>query len=71
MSSIQRFALNQEASNIVKSDSSLKAGVNTTACHGPTLSIKADVSTATNKSEESAKKVASQYSQDVAFRAAS
>jgi hypothetical protein len=65
-----RFALNNEASNIIKSDNALKAGVTTTA-YGPSVTVKGDLSFATTNSSETANRVASQFSQDITSRAAS
>jgi hypothetical protein len=69
-SSTERFSLSKEASNVVKNDSASKDGVSVSASYGPTVQVKADISVATNTSQESATKTASQYSQDVTSRAA-
>ncbi|KAH7096046.1 hypothetical protein FB567DRAFT_575688 [Paraphoma chrysanthemicola] len=66
----KRFALAKEANDVIKQDSSMKAGVSTTV-YGPYVTVKGDLSVAQSSSTESSNKIASQFSQDVTSRAAS
>jgi hypothetical protein len=66
-----RFSLQRESANTIKEDSSLKAGLSVSASYGPTVSVQANLDTATNSSQEDSTKVATSYSKDVTTRAAS
>jgi hypothetical protein len=69
-STTTRFALSKETNDLIKQDSSTKAGVSATA-YGPYVTVKGDFSTAQNNASESSNKTASQYAQDLTSRATS
>lgn len=69
--STDRFALQRETANTITQDASLKAGVSVSASYGPTVSVKANLDSATNSSQQDSTKVSTSYSQDVTSRAAS
>jgi len=66
----ERFELQREASNVVKEDSSLKAGLSVSGSYGPTVEFKASTDFAMNQSKEESAKTASTYSKEVTDRAA-
>jgi hypothetical protein len=66
----ERFSLQRESANTIKEDSSLKAGLAVSASYGPTVSVKANVDTASSSSHEDSVKQATSYSKDVTTRAA-
>jgi hypothetical protein len=69
--STDRFSLNRETSNTIKTDSSLKAGLSVDAKYGPFVEVKANADFATSTSTESAEKQATQFSKDVVDRSTS
>ena len=66
-----RFSLNRETSNTIKTDSSLKAGLSVDAKYGPFVEVKANADFSTSVSTESAEKQATQFSKDVVERSTS
>lgn len=66
----ERFSMGREVNNVIKEDSSTKAGVSISGSYGPTIEVTASLDTARNKSSEQSAKVASTYSKDVTSRAA-
>lgn len=69
--STDRFALQRETANTLQQDSSLKAGVSVSASYGPTVSVKANLDSATSSSQTDATKQSTSFSKDVTSRAAS
>ena len=70
LESTSRFEMSKETSNTIKSDESLKAGLNVSASYGPTVKVSASVEGATSSSSNTATKSASKYSQDVTEKTA-
>lgn len=66
-----RFSLNRETEDTIKTDSSFKAGLSVDAKYGPTVEVKANAEFATATSTESTTKTASEFSKDVVARATS
>ncbi|HCX80276.1 MAG TPA: hypothetical protein DHV01_01585 [Rhodoferax sp.] len=69
LSSNERFQLGQEASAVIKADSSLEAGVNVSATYGTMLSVGVSTSASVSTSSETSKTSASDYSKEVTDRA--
>jgi hypothetical protein len=67
----ERFSLNRETEDTIKTDSSFKAGVSVDAKYGPTVEVKANADFATSTATESATKTASEFSKDVVARSTS
>ena len=65
-----KFDLEKESNEIVKSDSSLEAGLTVSAKFGP-VNVSASLNYATNKSKEESNKIASKMSQEITSRAVS
>ncbi|HEY7665396.1 MAG TPA: hypothetical protein VH934_19945 [Xanthobacteraceae bacterium] len=67
--STERFELQREASQVVKEDSSFKAGLSISGSYGPTVDFKASTDFSMNNAKEEATKTASKYSKEVTSRA--
>lgn len=67
----ERFELKREASQVIKEDMSLKAGLSVSGSYGPTIEFKAYADVAMNRSKEESAKTASNYSKEVTSRASS
>lgn len=67
----ERFELQREASQVVKEDSSFKAGLSVSGSYGPTVEFKASTDFAMNHSKEESAKTATNYSKEVTSRASS
>ena len=67
----ERFELQREASQVVKEDSSFKAGLSVSGSYGPTVEFKASTDFAMNNSKEESAKTATSYSKEVTSRASS
>jgi hypothetical protein len=68
--STERFELQREASELIKQDQSLKAGLSVSGSYGPTVEFKAYADFAMNNAKERSAKTASKYSKEVTERAA-
>jgi hypothetical protein len=66
-----RFSLQRETSDTIKTDFSAKAGVAVDAKYGPFVEVKANADVSTSTSTESAVKQASEFSKDVVSRSVS
>jgi len=67
----ERFSLNRETSDTIKTDSALKAGLSVDAKYGSFVEVKSNVDFSTSVSEESAVKQATEFSKDVVDRSTS
>jgi hypothetical protein len=65
LESTSRFEMSKEADNTIKTDQSLKAGLNISASYGPTVKLSASVEGSTSKSQTESTKAASKFSQDI------
>jgi hypothetical protein len=65
LESTSRFEMSKETDNQIKSDQSLKAGVNISASYGPTVSLSASVEGSMSSSQQTSTKAASSFSQDI------
>jgi len=65
----ERFELQREASQVLKEDMSLKAGLSVSGSYGPTVEFKAYADMAMNRAKEESAKTASSYSKEVTSRA--
>ncbi|MEM9545055.1 MAG: hypothetical protein AAGA77_03735 [Bacteroidota bacterium] len=68
LESTDRFELSREASEIIKVDASLKAGLSVSGSYGPTVSFSASAEGSLSTSKEEATKSASSFSKDVTQR---
>lgn len=68
LGSTQRFEMSKEASNTLKEDASLKAGLKATARYGTVLEVSASAEGSLSRSREEVNKSASKFSQDVTQR---
>ncbi|MFM0389281.1 hypothetical protein [Paraburkholderia dipogonis] len=66
-----RFSLNRETSDTIKTDASIKAGISVDAKYGPFIEVKANADYATTTATESSAKQATEFSKDVVARSAS
>lgn len=71
LQSTERYELQTETSNTIKTDASLKAGVAISGSYGPTVEFKATTDFATSSAKEQAAKVATDYSKEVTQKASS
>ncbi len=69
--STERFELQREASQVIKEDSSFKAGLSVSGSYGPTVDFKASTDFSMNNAKEEATKTSSKYSKEVTSRATS
>lgn len=67
----ERFELQREVSDVIKQDSSFKAGLAVSGSYGPTVEFKASTDFAMNGSKEEASKIATNFSKEVTSRASS
>jgi hypothetical protein len=67
----ERFELQREASQVIKDDSSFKAGLSVSGSYGPTIEFKASTDFAMNHAKEESAKSATNYSKEVTSRASS
>lgn len=65
----ERFEVSNESANTIKKDESMKAGVTVSASYGPTVSVSANASYSTDRSQTDSKKAASRYAKDVTTKA--
>ncbi|KAI9666780.1 MAG: hypothetical protein M1831_001556 [Alyxoria varia] len=70
LESTGRFELSKESENTIKTDQSLKGGLNVPASYGPFISVSASVEGAMSKSQTESTKTASRFSQDVTEKSA-
>jgi hypothetical protein len=68
--STERFALNQEAASVAKSEFKFADTLSTSFKYGVTVEVKNDLSVSQTDASEQSSKVASQFSKDVTSRAA-
>lgn len=66
--STERFSLNREVSDTIKTDASLKAGLSVDAKYGPFVEVKATADLSTSTAVERSTKTATQYSKEVVSR---
>ena len=71
LQSTERFELRTESSELLKEDTSLKAGLSISGKYGPVVEFKASTDFAMNHAKEESKKIASSFSKDVTQRASS
>ena len=69
--STERFELQREASEVVKDDSSFKAGLSVSGSYGPTVEFKASTDFSMDQSKEESAKTATNYSKEVTSKASS
>lgn len=65
----ERFELQREASQVLKEDLSLKAGLSVSGSYGPTVEFKAYADMSMDRAKEESSKTASSYSKEVTSRA--
>ncbi|KRG43141.1 hypothetical protein ARC20_10160 [Stenotrophomonas panacihumi] len=65
----ERFELQREASQVLKEDMSLKAGLSVSGSYGPTVEFKAYADMSMDRAKEESSKTASSYSKEVTSRA--
>jgi hypothetical protein len=65
LESASRFEMSKETEDTIKSDQSLKAGLNVSASYGPSVTLSASVEGAMSSTKTEATKAATKFSQDV------
>lgn len=68
LESTDRFEMSREASEVVKEDAALKAGLTVTGKYGPTVEFSASAEGSVSRSKEEATKHAENYSREVTAR---